>query len=168
VSELDGMESINELNREAGWFRMDKLYRMTCKYFKELDEVCKISTALRGTLDKPNVHRLIELYAHRIPSYGHVKHVAELLFESGHQPLKHGVTNSNHHEPQGAAIRSALHKDWQSRLSFDLCGGKDCSPSRLHRIQRLLAGRSFPVSLRDEPLAAVDRLQVPYLLEQLT
>jgi hypothetical protein len=160
VSELDGMASIDEFNREAGWFRMDKLYRMACKYVKELDEVCKISTALRGILDKPNVHRLIELYAHIIPAYGHVKHVAELLFESGHQPLKNGLTHSNHHEPQIAAMLSAVHNDWQSRLSLDLCGDNECSPSRLHRIQRLLAGHSFPVSLRDKPLADVDRLQV--------
>jgi hypothetical protein len=167
-SDLDGTASIDEFNRDAGWFRMDKLYRMACKHVKDLDDVCKISTSLRDILDKPNVHRLIELYAHTIPAYGHVKHVAELLFESGHQPLKHGVTQSNHHEPQVAAMLSALHNDWQSRLALDLCGDKDCSPSRLHRIQRLVAGRSFPVSLRDEPLAAVDRLKVPYLLEQLT
>jgi hypothetical protein len=147
---------------------MDKLYRMACKHVKDLEELCKISTSLRDIPDKPNVHRLIELYAHTITAYGHVQHIAELLFESGHQPLKHGVTRSNHHEPQVAAMLSALHKDWQSWLALDLCGDKDCSPSLLHRIQRRSRRTQLPDSLRDEPLAAVDRLEIPYLLEQLT
>jgi hypothetical protein len=46
-SDLDGMASIDEFNRDAGWFRMDKLYRMACKHVKDLDEVCNISTSLR-------------------------------------------------------------------------------------------------------------------------
>jgi hypothetical protein len=42
--------------------------QMACKHVKDLDEVCKISTSLRDILDRPDVHRLIELYAHTIPA----------------------------------------------------------------------------------------------------
>jgi hypothetical protein len=67
-SDLGCMASIDEFNRDAGWYRMDKLYRMACKLVKDLDEVCKISTSLRDILDRPDFHRLIELYAHTIPA----------------------------------------------------------------------------------------------------
>lgn len=165
---IDGAASVLEFNRDNGRHRVDKLYRMACKYVSDLDEVCALSQRLRDVLDKPNVHRLVELYAHTIPAYGHVKHVAELLFESGHQPLKRGITTSNHHAPQVAAVYAALQNDWESRLSLEMVPDIQHSERRVHRIQRLLLGRSFPVALKDEPFADVGAIRVPYLLDRLS
>lgn len=167
VLALDGRALVREFNRDSGRYRMNKLYGMACRYVKELDEVCKLSSKLCEILDKPNVHRLIELYAHTIPAYGHVKHITELLFESAHQPLKRGITNSNHSSPQVAAVYAALQNDWESRLALELVSDKPYSSRRVHRIQRLLLGREFPSSLKDEPFAGVDPIRVPYLLTRL-
>jgi hypothetical protein len=123
---------------------------------------------LKDALDKPNVHRLIELYAHTIPAYGHVKHVTELLFESAHQTLKRAINGSNHHDPKIAAVHSALENDLESRLALELLLNQPESMRRRHRIQRLHLGREFPSWLKEEHLACTDPLREPYLLDRLS
>jgi hypothetical protein len=110
---------------------------------------------------------LIELFAHTIPAFGHVRHVAELLFESAHQPLKLGITSSNHRAPQVSSVYAALQNDWESRLALEMVSDKPHSARRLHRIQRLLLGRDFPVSLSKESIADTVPLGLPYLLDRL-
>jgi hypothetical protein len=129
--------------------------------------VC-LSQKLKDLLDKPNVHRLIELYAHTIPAYGHVKHVTELLFESAHQPLKRAVNCSDHHDPQIAAVYSALENDLESRLALELLPNQPESTKCRHQIQRLLLGREFPSWLQEEAFANTDPLKDPYLLDRLS
>jgi hypothetical protein len=168
VPELDGSALVREFNKDSGEYRMEMLYGMACDYVKELDGVCALSQKLKDALDKPNVHRLIELYAHTIPAYGHVKHVAELLFESAHQPLKRAINGSNHHDPQIAAVHSALENDLESRLALELQPDQPESMRRQHRIQRLLLGRDFPSWLKEESFASTDPLNEPYLLDRLS
>jgi hypothetical protein len=141
---------------------------MACDYVKKLDGVCALSQTLKDALDKPNVHRLIELYAHIIPAYGNVKHITELLFESAHQPLKRAINGSNHHDPQIAAVHAALENDLESRLALELLPNQPESIRRRHRLQRLLLGREFPSWLKEEAFASSDPLKEAYLLDRLS
>ncbi len=48
------------------------------------------------TLEKPNVHRLLELVRTTISIVGHVSFLGELVLEKAHQSLKRGIRQSTH------------------------------------------------------------------------
>jgi hypothetical protein len=119
--ELDGVAAIAEHNERGGSARHDLLFGMACDYIDALHALCVESSDKIGKiLNKPNVHRLLELYAHTIPAFGHCRFVEELAFESAHQPLKRAIVRSNRRDPQLAAVTAVLANDWESRLSIEL------------------------------------------------
>jgi len=77
-------------------------------YVRAMNETCKKYPASGKIVDNPNIHRLVEFFVHTLPAYGSVKHIQELLFETMHQPLKRGVRNSNHRNPQLQAMEQVL------------------------------------------------------------
>jgi hypothetical protein len=117
---LDGADEVHAFDREWGRARLNELYVLICKYLKSLDGLCRLSEDMRKHLDKPNAHRLLELYAHTLPAFGRVHHIQELVFESEHQPLKRGIRSSNHRNEQVFSISAALASDWESRLAFEV------------------------------------------------
>jgi hypothetical protein len=73
---FDGAATIHALNERSVVARMDMLYRSAVDYVCRLHELCVRDKDVAGKhLNKPNVHRLIELYTHTIPSFGHFRHV---------------------------------------------------------------------------------------------
>jgi hypothetical protein len=92
------------------------------------------------------VHRLLELYTHTIPAFGHSSHVQELLFETAHQPLKRAIFRSNQRDLDIHAVTATLANDWECRLSREVnrCGDpdfwtiEDCT-----RNWRLIIGRDM-------------------------
>ena len=89
------------------------------------------------------MHRLVELYAHTLPAFGHVGHFQELLFETAHQPLKRGIKRSNNRDPHIYAVQAVLANDWETRLALEIASvGKpdQWSNTTCNRIQRLLTG----------------------------
>lgn len=96
--------------------------------------MCGVSDIAKVKLDKPNLHRLIELYTHSIPAMGHVRHFAELVFEFAHQPLKRGIVRSNPQNPQIQAVKHALADDWQDRFAA-LAGRKSVVGTQEFEIQ---------------------------------
>jgi hypothetical protein len=141
---LDGADEVHAFNREGGRARFNELYVLACKYLKSLDGLCRLSEDMRKHLDKPNAHRLLELYAHTLPAFGHVHHIQELVFESAHQPLKRGIRSSNHRNEQVFAVSAALASDWESRLAFEvekaIETGSVWDADQCIRIERLLLG----------------------------
>jgi hypothetical protein len=93
--------------------------------------------------------------------------VVELLFESAHQPLKRGITSSNHRAPQVSSVYAALQNDLESRLALEMVSDKPHSAMRPHRIQILLLGRDFPVSLSNESFEDTAPLGIFYFLVRL-
>jgi hypothetical protein len=64
---LDGPEKINKFNRHGDLARFDELYSLASAYVNQLQALSVRDTERVGrNLNKPNVHRLIELYAHTI------------------------------------------------------------------------------------------------------
>ena len=84
---------------------------------QEVDKVCANSSNAKACPDKANLHRLLELYHHKLPMFGRVREFMELIFESTHQTLKRSMARSNHRDSQLFALENFLANDWQARLS---------------------------------------------------
>jgi hypothetical protein len=92
------------------------------------------------------VHRLLELYTHTIPAFGHCRHVQELLFETSHQSFKRGISRSNQRDPHIHSVTATIANDWECRLSIavDRCGDPDSwTIEDCKRIRRLITGRDI-------------------------
>ena len=111
---VDGYKAVKNFNRGKGFDRLKELMDYSCEYVKACDRLCRISEHAKKHIDKPNLHRIIELFTHSIPAMGHVRHFSELLFECAHQPLKRGVAMSNLRDPQLQSVRHVLADDWQT------------------------------------------------------
>jgi hypothetical protein len=146
-SSLDGASCVEDCNRNDGETQLDILYGIAVKYISALHKFCvRDNGVVAKYLNKPNVHRLLELYTHTIPAFGHCRHVQELLFETAHQPLKRAITRSNQRDPHIHAVTATLANDWECRLSIEVnrCGEPDSwSIEDCRRIKRLITGRDM-------------------------
>jgi len=70
-----------------------------------------------SSLDKPNLHRLREMFFFVVPHFLHVRHVRELFFESAHQPLKHAALSGNGHDDARRAMDRMLETECFSRIA---------------------------------------------------
>ena len=102
---VDGYKSVQHFNSEAGMAFILEQQASARLYVQSCDSLCGISEIARGKLDKPNLHRIIELYKHSVPAMGHAHHFSELVFEFAHQPLKRGVAMSNHRKPHIQSVK---------------------------------------------------------------
>jgi hypothetical protein len=141
---VDGLQAVLEFNEGDGKTRLDRLFNLACGYISELHHVCTLfPKAVRDHLSKPNVHRLLELYAHSLPAFGQIGHFQELLFETAHQPLKRGIKKSNNHKPHLAAVTAVLANDWETRLALCVaCGGdpEEWSDETCRQVQNIVTG----------------------------
>lgn len=115
-------------------------------------------TAIK-TIDKPNVHRLVEFAYTTLPMVRHSSVVGELVLERTHQTLKRALRQSNRKEFQIMAMRSIAFDDWQGRLTLAVSGVyKNCELSLLSCF-RLLWGRDS-VSTVNAMLSTEQKSQV--------
>ena len=78
---IDDAETRNKFNRDEDRARFDEIHGLATAYVDQLQVLSARDPERVGRyLNKPNVHRLIELYVHTIPAFGHVRNVQELLF----------------------------------------------------------------------------------------
>lgn len=61
---------------------------------EQVSERQQLSQVAIKFLDKPNVHRLLELVSHSVPMVRHISMVGELSLERAHQPLKRAISRS--------------------------------------------------------------------------
>ena len=117
------------------------------------------------------MHRLLELYAHTLPAFGHVRHLNELLFESAHQPLKRAMLRSNHNNPQLSAVRTVVLNHWQARLALDVravgAPRSEWDESTCRYFLRRLVGRATAGVCNPRCYARVRSVFVPPVLHQL-
>mgnify|MGYP003438799006 FL=1 len=146
-SSLDGASCVEGFNKNDGKAWLDILYGFAVKYISVLHDFCvRDNGVVAKYLNKPNVHRLLELYTHTIPAFGHSRHVQELLFETAHQPLKRAISRSNQRDPHIHAVTATLANDWECRLSIEVnrCGDPDSwTIEDCTRIRRLITGRDM-------------------------
>lgn len=92
------------------------LQRIAANFTKGVHRYSKSHPSLIKNIDRPNVHRLLELAIHTIPNYSHVSFICELVFEAAHQPLKFFLSRNHSADSHIHAVHSILAKDWLVRL----------------------------------------------------
>ncbi len=102
--------------------------------------------AIKG-IDKPNIHRLVELVHCTLPMIGHVSNIGELVMEKAHQTLKRAIQQSNKKDVQVQSVQSSAFNDWQGRLTVQVQGALSGNPNSVRGCFRLLAGRDAAQSL---------------------
>ena len=91
---------------------------LAVSYLEQVDALCVEQEVAPKQLDKPNLHRPLELNFHSFPAFGHVKHFTELVLESEHQLLRRCITKINHHNAQTSTVEHCLGNDWQRWISL--------------------------------------------------
>ena len=114
--EIDAI-NVERIVRQARHMYLADLRSMSKDYVKSVDEVCSRSPQSKQQMDKPNLHKLLELHVHTIPAFGHVREITELVFELAHQPLKRCIARSNNRMSHLFAVEHCVANDWQGRLA---------------------------------------------------
>jgi hypothetical protein len=115
------VHAFKKFNAKGGFARLNALNSQASVYIQKLHDLSVRGYQKVGVhLNKPNVHRLVELYTHSIPMFGHARHVQELLFETAHQPLKRAISRSDMKDPHVSAVYATLCNDWKTRLSIEV------------------------------------------------
>ena len=122
---VDGEDCVENMDGEKWHPYMQRLQEKVSEYVRKVNWLCKRSGTVRRDVDKPNIHRLLELYYQSIPRLGHVALFQELILESGHQPLKRGIGRSNKHAPHVHAMARLLADDWKNRIGEVVCEFED-------------------------------------------
>ena len=71
-----------------------------------------------NVLNKPNVHRLLELCCNTITNYVHGLNCSEMVLESMHRRFKNWHETNPHADSHISAVEKALSADWMGRLSI--------------------------------------------------
>jgi hypothetical protein len=141
----DAAHDFKKFNAKGGFARFNALYSQASGYIQKLHELSVRDYQKVGWhLNKPNMHRLVELYTHTLSMFGHARHVQELLFEIAHQPLKRAISRSNMKDPHVSTVHATLCNDWETRLSIEvkhLDDPKSWTDTQCLRMQRLITGR---------------------------
>lgn len=122
---------------------------LASNFVKSVRTFSKSYSELSRHVDKPNIHRLLELVQHTIPTFNHVAYICELVFESAHQPLKFFLSRNHTLNSHIHSVQLILAKDWMVRLWCLWCIHKDNSESSEYRqyaflgILRLLVGNDI-------------------------
>ena len=125
IETVDGQGAVDGME-EARWATyMGNLQEKATSYVRLVNWLCMRNPVVKREVDKPNVHRLLELYFHSIPRLGHVAMFQELILEGGHQPLKRGIERSNKRAPHIHAMMRMLADDWIRRIGETACGFDD-------------------------------------------
>lgn len=80
--EVDGIMKLRYFNRRGRKDYFEDLQALSSGYVKDVHNLSTMSDDARMLLGKPNLHRLVELYQHSVPAFGHVRHFMELLLRT--------------------------------------------------------------------------------------
>ncbi len=89
---------------------------LASNFVKCVDKFHKSFPSLSCYIDRPNIHRLLELVHHTMPMFNHLLYVCELVFESAHQPLKFSLSRNHTLNSHVYAVHLSLAKDWMIRI----------------------------------------------------
>lgn len=84
---------------------------LACNFVKSSNRFINAYPALGCHIDRPNIHRLLELSYQTIPLFNHVSYIYELVFESSHQPLKFYLSRNHTLSSHIYAVHLILAKD---------------------------------------------------------
>lgn len=100
--------------------RMNAYHRslqiMSANFVKSADKFIRKYPDLACYIDRPNLHRLLELTHHTLPLFNHIAYICELVFESSHQPLKFFLSRNHSINSHIYSVQLVLAKDWMVRV----------------------------------------------------
>ena len=106
---------------------------LASNFIKSADRFIRSFPHLACHIDRPNMHRILELAYHTIPLYNHIRFICELVFESSHQPLKFYLSRNHSLNSHIYAVQLVLAKDWMVRLWSLWTLYRDNSESKAHK-----------------------------------
>ena len=115
-SYLDGAKELQRYNDAGGRTRMFQLVNDVKDHCKFIEELGSIDRESVNILDKPNMHRLVELFTHTLPLFGSLKFIEELILEKAHQGAKRAVDMSNKKNEHVQGMMVYLQDDFVTRL----------------------------------------------------
>lgn len=128
------------------------LLALASKYVDEIGEYIANGGRHGSILDKPNVHRLLELCANSIPIFQHATNISELVLESIHQNFKGWLERNSNHNSHITAFDNAIAKDWAIRLyalfNYFMYGTDHEKESAYFGLLRLLLGEDVAITYR--------------------
>jgi len=124
-------------SKRGDYFR--DLQKYAVDFLKTVDALVVTGVPWARCLDRPNIHRLLELTVHTVPLYGHIHHVADLTFEHKHQGLKQAYQRANNREAKNHhwGFSMDLYDCWKTRVcdAFRQITTKDVAPTELESSQ---------------------------------
>ncbi len=102
------------------------------------------------TIDRPNVHRLLELAHSTISMVAHLSNIGELVFEKTHQMLKRALKQSNLKDSHLQAMTSIIVDDWRKRIASSACKAYSGDEKGILSCARLLCGNNAALFARDK------------------
>ena len=92
---VDSASDLSLFNVGKGRKRLENLVIESKRYALAFESLAEDDLESARVLDKPNMHRFMELFAHTLPMFGSLKYIEELILEKGHQSAKKAVDMSN-------------------------------------------------------------------------
>ena len=161
---VDAKIDVDTFNLGNGKRRLQKLVEESNNYTRMIEELASEHKESASLLDKPNVHRFMELFVHTLPMFGSLKFIEELILEKAHQSAKKAVDQSNMKNEQVQAMNDYLHDDLVSRLKSltkDWCEDDSCEITEMKSNLKNFLGSSAESTMdrfnifRDEVLNTV-------------
>ena len=113
---VDNEADMRSFNNSDGRKRLNGLVSDVKKHCKTIEELSRIDAKNVGILDKPNMHRFVELFVHSLPMFGSLRFIEELILEKAHQTAKKAIDMSNNKNEQLQAMNDYLFDDFVCRL----------------------------------------------------
>ena len=117
TTSADGRACLEFVDRGQGRVYLSSLKDLAERYVAKLRSLYMKHGKVGLILDKPNVHRLLELCVHTIPVFGHAKHVTELVLENAHQSFKAWLEKNSHSDAHLSGMDRTLRRDFLSRIA---------------------------------------------------
>lgn len=117
---IDGVDHFHLVHGEDQSKYHGILLDLAMKFISLVRDKCETSGQVRSRLDKPNLHRLLELYQHTIPRFSHALFCSDMSFEHNHQPLKSSLLRNTNPTCHISAVYHTLGLDWFARICEQL------------------------------------------------
>ena len=114
--EIDGLDAFNYVHGKNRSKYYSDMRSLVVTYTDELNLFCTTYPNMMKNIDRPNVHRMVELYMHTIVIFGHALFISEMLLEAAHQPLKFSLSKNSSSNAHISAVHHVLFTDWLVRL----------------------------------------------------
>ena len=145
---VDGIQQVHFVHDATRHNYHREIRNLAVSFITQVDEFCKIHGSLSKLIDKPNIHRLLELVTHTIPILSHCHLISEMLFESAHQPLKFSLSRNSNKNGHIYAVDLVLSKDWFTRIchvwnSWKAASSDEDKELLMMSLLRLFLGEAF-------------------------